>query len=824
MVNCLCNLDICHLTDTGTHDYDIPAHKGLKLCLPPELNTHTANASQLDTLQHMSEDEFKNKVNEFCVNQAKNIFTHIAAGIYSATYGFCAEAQCAIDDDPTRVPVECFAQATDGKAGDPATSPEPTCESPCGDVECDFSSTGNCSLSQVEVDHDIHPENCQCNKISTGACGDSTPTGVFCGPMPGMSDPPQVFSNPIADIMIKPIEIDIDPTASYLKMKVSPGAESDEHTVSVHGIVSFYGEPCPGKDCDLMMGMSLYPEDFDGANHFHYTVAPDEYITNLSIFGGTQSRKAHFHADGTGTITMGDLQLIAHANQREDGALSHKQVGYVANDTNPKDANFSLPLIHDGIFTLGPASISGGDDLVGANGTLFLKGRIRNLPPTARAATYPVLECTSPEGAEVVLDASASTDPDGDTLSWVWFRGGPFDTKLDTRGSHATTIAPIGTTEYSVTAADTGLLVSHDKTSVTVTDSTAPSIVGTLAPDCLWPPDHSMVLYAIGDGLDVRPSDACDAAPSLRIVNVVSNQPSLGSGSGSSAPDVVFGDAAFCVRAERDGTTSADRVYTVTVESKDHAGNVAQQDFTIRVPHDQRGAKCDHPADARIVADGDPRCAATLPPARSPVANAVLSTVPVDDARADARPAGCSVSGRAADASGWWAMGMLILIGFVRRLRGTIVLLFVLVVGAAACGQSSKSTADCLQGWWRDAGGDACLCPAQPECSASDCVASSFIGFEKGSYHEGTYTWSAAAKTMSSEGSVTVGTFSVSGNQLILTRSTGEQSTFTVSCSAGQMSLNGATRVRMSTSFATSLASAASSSTSWKGTPVSATP
>ena len=360
------------------------------------------------------------------------------------------------------------------------------------------------------------------------------------------------------------------------------------------------------------MGISIYPNDFSGANHFHFTVAPDEAMKNMAFFGGTQAKPAHLHgATGTGTILLGDLLATASGEQIEDGALSHKSVRWTAATTNTKDINFSLAQVHNGLFTLGPASLSGGDSLTGANATLTLVGHIKNLPPIARAGSYPALECTSPRGAQLTLDASASSDPDGDFISYQWYQGGPYETKVETIGPRAVVEAPIGTTNYSVVTTDTKFLFTFDKTAVTVEDTQAPAIDGTVDPGCLWPPDHSMVLYQLGNGLDIHATDACDAAPTLRIVNVVSNQAALGGGSGNTNPDVVFGPSSLCVRNERDGTVDTDRTYTVTFEARDQHGNVSLKDFVITVPHDQGGGvKCDHPDATRIVADDDPRCSA----------------------------------------------------------------------------------------------------------------------------------------------------------------------------------------------------------------------
>jgi len=57
------------------------------------------------------------------------------------------------------------------------------------------------------------------------------------------------------------------------------------------------------------------------------------------------------------------------------------------------------------------------------------KVTIPNLPPTANAGPDQTVECTSPSGANVMLDGSASSDPNGDALTFTWT--GSFGTASD---------------------------------------------------------------------------------------------------------------------------------------------------------------------------------------------------------------------------------------------------------------------------------------------------------------------------------------------------------------------------------------------------------
>ena len=75
--------------------------------------------------------------------------------------------------------------------------------------------------------------------------------------------------------------------------------------------------------------------------------------------------------------------------------------------------------------------------------------------------------------------------------------------------------------------------------------------------------------------------------PSCRIISVSSNEPDNGLGDGDTAPDwEIMGAATVNLRAERAGN-GAGRVYTLTVECTDPAGDSATEYVTVTVPHDQ---------------------------------------------------------------------------------------------------------------------------------------------------------------------------------------------------------------------------------------------
>jgi hypothetical protein len=195
---------------------------------------------------------------------------------------------------------------------------------------------------------------------------------------------------------------------------------------------------------------------------------------------------------------------------------------------------------------------------------------------TAPALTVPgnlTLEATSAAGAVANFAASAT---DAVTAS-------PTITYSQNPG---TTFA-LGTTTVTVTAKDAAGNTSSGSFTVTVRDTTAPTLASvTPSSATLWPPNHQMVAIKVT-------AVAADlvGVTSLKIVNVTSSEPDNGLGDGDTANDIqVTGDLTLNLRAERAGNGPG-RVYTITVEARDAAGNASTKTCTVSVPKSQGNGK-----------------------------------------------------------------------------------------------------------------------------------------------------------------------------------------------------------------------------------------
>lgn len=125
---------------------------------------------------------------------------------------------------------------------------------------------------------------------------------------------------------------------------------------------------------------------------------------------------------------------------------------------------------------------------------------------------------------------------------------------------------------------------------VRILDSTPPTLELAATPDRLWPPNHRMVPVVV----DVAVTDEEDPAPQVVLLAVSSSEPddAPGDGDGDTVHDVQGAevgtdDRELLLRAERAGDGPG-RVYTLTYQATDQAGNTTQASVEVRVPHDRR--------------------------------------------------------------------------------------------------------------------------------------------------------------------------------------------------------------------------------------------
>jgi hypothetical protein len=120
-------------------------------------------------------------------------------------------------------------------------------------------------------------------------------------------------------------------------------------------------------------------------------------------------------------------------------------------------------------------------------------------------------------------------------------------------------------------------------------DSTPPTVTCSVTPTTLWPPNHKLIDITAS----VTVTDDGSGPAGFRLVSVTSSEPDSGTGIGDVPGDeanwaIGTADTTGQLRAER-ADTGPGRIYTLTYEGSDVAGNTARCSATVTVPHDNAG-------------------------------------------------------------------------------------------------------------------------------------------------------------------------------------------------------------------------------------------
>ncbi len=255
--------------------------------------------------------------------------------------------------------------------------------------------------------------------------------------------------------------------------------------------------------------------------------------------------------------------------------------------TIPVTVPFSAGSENDDNVKVSATSTSNPNLLDTAIGT----AHVASNPPIADAGPDQLVECAGSGSAVVTLDGSGSTVFGGATLDHMWT--GPF---VEGGGvvydADPAVTLPLGVSLITLIVND-GIVDSvPDTATVTVQDTTPPDLSISCAPDILWPPNHKMV--------EVVPSitvnDIC-CGPDV-TVELLSIQMDEGETENAFDPiydadlengflgdDIQIVDGRIFLRSERAGKGNG-RIYTITYQATDCAGNISTTSATVTVPHD----------------------------------------------------------------------------------------------------------------------------------------------------------------------------------------------------------------------------------------------
>jgi hypothetical protein len=247
-------------------------------------------------------------------------------------------------------------------------------------------------------------------------------------------------------------------------------------------------------------------------------------------------------------------------------------------------ASFTAPLLPGG--TSGTATltfrVTVADGALLATDTVAVVIEQVNHPPRADAGAPQTVH----SGRIVTLDATRSSDPDSDPITFEWSQvAGPTvilaNPATPTPRFTAPPLAGTATLTFRVRVTDS-LLTAVADVDVTVNNGPPDCTLARAVPRLVWPPDHRMVPVTV-----TGVSDPDDPTVSLRITGVTQDEPVNGLGDSDSTPDALVRDGQTWVRAERSGSGDG-RVYAIHFAADDGAGGSCEGAVRVGVPRSMK--------------------------------------------------------------------------------------------------------------------------------------------------------------------------------------------------------------------------------------------
>ena len=370
-----------------------------------------------------------------------------------------------------------------------------------------------CTALDTPTTHQPAPWDASCD----APCGDASEVCAIA-----RSDPAEPTPSPLSDaIFTTTSDCEVQGTVD-----IDVGGHTPETQPGAKGTVHIHGRRCPsGQICQVGLSYQLAVDDitFDSGSIF----VDDPTIVDLTLSGATDANAVTL-GPFLGGCCLGPLAAgtsLSSIRGRKSGSSADvvavfQNLGNVAGvivDWANKQCELAGPL---SAFPV----VNGDNGQANVNVDVTLTGVLVNQPPNADASkTKTTVECTSPQGATVTLDGSASTDADGNIAFYAWRVGSETGTAVAAPSANAvvTTQQGVGKTTYALQVVDARFAADGQSVDVSVVDTTKPTI-SCNAPATIIP---SNVPDKTGISFKASASDVCSGVSRVAITSFACTKP-----------------------------------------------------------------------------------------------------------------------------------------------------------------------------------------------------------------------------------------------------------------------------------------------------------
>jgi hypothetical protein len=336
------------------------------------------------------------------------------------------------------------------------------------------------------------------------------------------TDPPDPTPEPLSAALFQPTSV-CEVTGS---LEISVDGREPKTQPTARGVLEIRGRPCsPGEECLVTMAYRLTGDDieFDSGTVFR----SDPKFVDLSVSGATEPD----------AINLGELLPDFYLGEVPAGTafssgqvtrpllLGLLEIPYAVYGRNAEGLalamNWTTKTCRVGGQLVGQIEGDDGEGILDAQVDVALDGVIVNQPPWPDAGPNQTVECTSPAGAAVTLDAAGSTDADNNIAFYVWRRGSVTGSQVTAPSLNPVAQTPqaLGEETYSLQVVDSRFAADDDAVKVSVVDTTAPTI-SCNAPATITPSDVQN-----GISFTATATDVCSGVSRIAVTGFACARP-----------------------------------------------------------------------------------------------------------------------------------------------------------------------------------------------------------------------------------------------------------------------------------------------------------